>query len=148
MTLFKRSVLAIFAILSLGNVMAQNTLGAEELSSAWTLLKEEGDVKFYIRKDECQMGSLEKPFSYAFIKIENSSSAAKTVDFHVAVHFQSECVGCDANAETVKSVTVEANSSVETDCKFENGHLSVLIQNPNFDSRVFKEIELMNFKAH
>lgn len=140
--------MALFAFLIIGSVNAQE-LSSGQLSDQWTLLKEEGDIQLYVRKDECKMGSLEKPFSYTFIKIVNNGTTEHTVDFNLAVHFENECIGCVANFENTKHINVSANSSLETGCSFENGALAVLIQNPNFgDHRIFQGLELKNFKLH
>ncbi|MCH2224368.1 MAG: hypothetical protein MK066_06315 [Crocinitomicaceae bacterium] len=148
MTLINHAILAMFSFLIIGNVNAQD-MSSSQLSKQWTLLKEEGDIQLYVRKDECKMGSLEKPFSYTFIKIVNNGTTDHTVNFDLAVHFENECIGCISNPETTKHIKISANSSLETDCSFENGALAVLIQNPNFgDKRIFTGLELKNFKLN
>lgn len=126
---------------------AQDILGANEISSEWTLLKEQDGIKMYVSTEGCKVGPLEKQLEYIFIKIDNQNAESKDLHFQFALHYDEGCEGCDENLENERVITLEANSTTECDCTFENGELSYLIINPNYaDTKVFEGLELINFK--
>lgn len=124
-------------------------IDAEELTNKWTLFREKEGVKLSIQKGECKMGDVKTPFTYGFLKLENTSSEQKTVSFKINVYYTDGCAGCANTNEGWVTVTIDGNSTLSTDCSFDNGSLSVLIQNPlQSDFQDFSYLQLIDFKVN
>ena len=139
----------VFTLLIGFTSFSQNIIKATDLNSEWTLVKDQDGIKMYVSTEGCKVGPLKKPLEYVFIKIENQNSESKDLYFQLGIHYDEGCEGCEEHNESQRAITLEANSTIECDCTFENGNLSYLIINPNYtDTKVFEGIELINFKIN
>ena len=128
--------------------MAQQKINADQLSSDWTLLAVQNGVELYVQKSDCKVGNVEKPFTYGFLKVVNTTSEEKNVSFNIHLFYTDGCAGCDNPNEEYKYVNVPANESISTDCNFENGQLALLIRNPlQTDLQEFTHLSLIDLKV-
>jgi hypothetical protein len=103
-----------------------------EITSDWKLLSEKDGLKLFIKSETCQIEGAPKPFDYVFIKLENSNSEDKSINFQLGVNYNQLCVGCLATEnEAQRNIVIPANSTLFGDSTFERGELSYLIANHN-----------------
>ena len=121
-------------------------LKKETLTTDWNLLSETNGIKIFLRTETCQVQGAPKPFDYAFIKLENSNSVAKTIDFQLGLNYTGTCIGCSENdSEAKRNIVIPANSVLIGDATFEKGELSYLIANHNSPAKLeLKSIKLIN----
>ncbi len=128
---------------------SQTELKADQIGADWTLITSQEGIEMYVQEGECKMGNVKTPFTYGFLRIVNTSSEAKNVSFNINLYYADGCAGCDNHNEEYTTVSVAANSSIETDCSFENGQLALLIRNPlQADYQDFKYLQLMDLKVY
>ena len=75
--IIKKSTLQMKSIITLllvfmGSSAFSQSLTANEVNGDWTLITEQDGIKMYVQKGECQMGNIETPFTYGFLKVENT----------------------------------------------------------------------------
>lgn len=112
-------------------LIAQNPTDLYNLSDKWEVLFEKDGLTFYVRNQECTVFEGQKPLIYSFLRIENTNSESKKVDFNFGLQFQEGCSGCDPYSEYSSSIEINANSILEGNCLFEENKLIRLINNPN-----------------
>ena len=143
-----KSIIAILLVFTGFTAMSQSKLNASEINSDWTLLSEKDGVKMYVQKGECQMGNVETPFTYGFLKVENTTNTEKHVNFNINLFYTDGCAGCDNNNGEYASITVAPNSSLEGGCSSQNGQLGLLIRNPlQTDYQEFTHLTLNDIKV-
>ena len=126
----------------------QSKINAENFSSNWTLLHEVDGIKMYVQKGDCKMGDVKTPFTYAFLKIENTTNVRKHLNFNINLYYADGCAGCDNANEEYVSISIEPNSSLSTDCSFNHGELALLVRNPlQSDYQDFKYLQLIDLKV-
>ena len=136
-------LITLFGITTYG----QTELSASDLTSEWQLMQEEAGIQFFVKQEYCKRPASEKKSQYSFVNLVNTTDSDVTVQFQLGVQYDEGCNGCIGNAESIKTVIVPANSSLEGDCSFENYQLSVLIKNLNHNnSREFESLKLVEFK--
>ena len=120
-------------------------LKKENLTNDWKLLSEKDGVKVFVKSETCQIQGAPKPFDYAFIKLENTTSEAKTIDFQLGLNYNGTCIGCsESDSEAKRKIVIPANSILIGDATFERGELSYLIANHNSPNQLsFKSIQLI-----
>lgn len=132
----------------IGSTAFSQSLTANELNDNWTLLTEQDGIKMFVQKGECQMGNVETPFTYGFLKVENTTGSTKHVNFNINLFYTDGCAGCDNHNEEYSSVTVAPNSTIVGDCTFEEAPLALLIRNPlQTDYQEFKQLSLIDLKV-
>jgi hypothetical protein len=146
----KKSLLTLIALVFIGfSAQSQVSMNAADLKTDWSLLTEKDGIKMYIKKGECQMSNdPNKPFTYGWIKVENTNSSAKYVEFHFNVLYADGCAGCDSHANEYKTVSIPANTTLTTDCEFKTPELGLLIHNPyQLNLQEFKSLTLTDLKV-
>ena len=129
----------------IGNSFSQSKINASDLNEDWQLIKSEQGLNFYVSKQNCTRTEGQKPLVYAFMKIENTTSASVSANFSLALLFEEGCSGCTPDGEYTSSITIPAGSTVEQECSTNNNTLSRLIVNPNLSGGwKFTGVELMN----
>lgn len=149
-SLLKKSLFTAFALVFVAlSAQSQVSMSADELSNDWSFVKEENGIKMFIKTGECLMSNdPNKPFTYGWIKLENTTSTEKDVNFHFNLFYTDGCAGCDSHYEEYKSVSVPANTTLTTDCDFEINDLSILIRNPyQLEYQEFKSLTLTDLKV-
>lgn len=132
----------------IGSTAFSQSLNANEINDDWTLLTEQDGIKMYVQKGECQMGNVETPFTYGFLKVENSTTSTKHVNFNINLFYADGCAGCDNHNEEYSSITIEPNSVLTGECSFKIGQLALLIRNPlQTDYQDFKKLSLIDLKV-
>lgn len=97
----------------------------------WRTIKEEAGILFSAQRQECATIEGQKPLHYTFLKIENTTSQAKSLIFSFGLQYVEGCSGCDEFEENLVEISIPANSILVGDCSFELVKLSRLIYNPN-----------------
>ena len=140
--IFIKSTLLIFTVLLSFSGFSQNTVNADQLTKDWTLVTTQNGVEIYLRQEKCDVGAPDL-FTYAHIRIVNTNTEEKTVEYNFHINYDNGCVGCGDTRETKKMVAVPASTSVEGEATFKYGELSLLINNPyQLDSGVLESIKL------
>lgn len=141
-------VLLVVALFGITANAQQNKISAEELSSSeWVVLTDSDGIKMSVLKSECKMGDVKTPFTYGFLKIENTTNVRKHINFNINLYYADGCAGCDNANEEYVSISIEPNSTISTDCSFNHGELALLIRNPlQSDYQDFKYLQLIDFK--
>ena len=116
-----------------------------DLTNDWKLFSENNGLKMFLRSETCKIEGAPKPFDYVFIKLENTTSEEKTIDFQLGLNYQETCVGCSTeDHEAKRNFTIPANTTWMGDNTFVRGKMSYLIQNHNgLDNKTFKSIKLI-----
>lgn len=131
------------------SLMAQTSLSPSNLKKDWSTLHQAEEIKIDIRKESCQIEHVNKPFDYAFLRVENSGQSELSISFQLTVKYSDgTCAGCDTSIETVRTVIVPANSTIESDCSFKNGQLSYLLKSPfiNASGVDIESLEITNLQ--
>lgn len=126
---------------------SQENTDVSELKNDWKLISEKEGIELYMSASKCEIQHTDKKFDYAFLKLVNTNNVGASISFQLAQQYSDgSCQGCDANAETVRSIYLNANETKLGDCNFEHGNLSVLIKNPfqNTFGIELNSIELLN----
>ena len=100
-------------------------------SENWTILKEVKGVKFSTRLSDCSTIEGQKPLTFSFLKIENTTNQLVSLSFDFALAFKEGCDGCVPNPECAVTISVPARETVEGACSSDNNPLSRLVTNPN-----------------
>ncbi len=108
---------------------SQESMGADQIKNDWTLYMTQNGVEIYLKKEACDVGAKDL-FTYAQVRLVNTTNTEKSVDFNFELYHENSCVGCTNVDEYRKSVTVPANGSLEGDSSFAHPELSLLIHNP------------------
>lgn len=144
----KQILLGITFIFSMmiGNlVVAQNNFDATNLTTKWSLIKEENGLKFYVQKLECSQFANQKDFVYSVLKIENTTNEAVNLTYNYSLIYDEMCSGCDIDGEFRYTVTIPANESIEGNCDNLGNGLDRLIDNPNLKPGwTLKGIDVLN----
>lgn len=146
----KKILLNLLFAFGLTTSFAQNAVTLNEVKKDWKPIFSTGSVSVDIRRESCEIDGVKKSFDYAFLKLSNSSNEALKVSFQVAVTFNDgTCEGCEANAETVRTVELYPNDIKSGDCSFSLGQLSVLLKNPFINSNgvEIQTIEIINLSV-
>jgi hypothetical protein len=137
-----KATLFIFTVLLSFSGVSQNSVNAEQLTQEWTLVSTQDGVEIYLKQEKCDVGA-EKHFTYAFIRIVNTTTTEKSVEFNFQMQYDNGCYGCGDTRETKKMLAVPASTSVEGENTFQIGELSLLINNPyQLDPGVLESINL------
>ena len=101
----------VFALFIGFTSFSQDVIKPSEISSEWTLVKEQDGIKMYISTEGCKVGPLEKPLEYIFIKIENLNSESKNLYFQFGLHYDEGCEGCEEHKESERAINIAAKAS-------------------------------------
>lgn len=126
--IIKPIALIIIAITSL-NGFSQNVITADKLSQDWSLLTAKDGVEVYLKQEKCDVGAPDA-FTYAFIRLVNTNTTEKSVEFNFQIIFDNECYGCGDTRESKHMLAVPASTSVEGESTMKIGELALLINNP------------------
>ncbi len=142
-------ILKIAIIFFLGfSSFSQSKIDSENLTENWSSLYSQDGLEISCRKTKCKLDGVEKEFTYGFLQVKNTSSEDKQIQFSIVLDYTDGCTGCDNPNEDVRTILVKANSSITTDCTFNNSTLSFLINNPyQLDHKVLNTLRLVGFKA-
>ena len=122
-------LLLVFAMFASISAFAQGELKSADLNGTWTMIQEKDGVQVFLKQEKCDVGAT-KPLTYAFIKVQNTTTESKSVEFLFETHYADRCVGCGDEKEYIQTVNVKGNSSIEGNSTFERSELSLLINNP------------------
>ena len=108
-------------------------------------LSEKDGIKLFLKSETCEIQGAPLPFDYTFIKLENTNSTDKVVEFQLGLSYNGSCAGCSVNdTEAKRKVILPANSIVMGDATFQRGELSYLIENKNYPNvDAFKSVQLI-----
>lgn len=129
--------------------ISQISVKPNDIDSEWKSLQNDETIEVFVRQESCKLNGPAKPFDFGFFKVVNNTDRDLNLTFQVAIRYENgSCNGCDANNESVRSVTVPAAGSIESDCTFENGELSFLLRNPLVAASENKinSIEILNLQ--
>jgi len=127
---------------------SQNAIEADKLSEKWTLLTTQDGVEVYLKQEKCDVGASDL-FTYAFIRLVNTNTSEKSVEFNFQMKYDNGCYGCGDTRETKHMLAVPASTSVEGESSFKIGELALLINNPyQLNSGVLESInmDVLNIK--
>lgn len=88
-----------------------------------------------------QLGNGDVSANYIFLKLTNKSDKSIRLSFQIEAYYNGDCRTC--NSEFYKSFTIPANSSLEPNCKWENGDLAII---KNYLTGVSSDQLLTNLK--
>ncbi|MFT6244089.1 MAG: hypothetical protein ACJA0U_002061 [Salibacteraceae bacterium] len=128
-SLIIKSILLIFTAMVSFNGFSQNAITADKLSQDWSLLTTKDGVEVYLKQEKCDVGAPDA-FTYAFIRLVNTNTAEKSVEFNFQMIFDNNCYGCGDTRETKHMLAVPASTSVEGESTMKIGELALLINNP------------------
>jgi hypothetical protein len=117
------------------------------LDQNWSPFMSVEGLEVSINKVDCPIEHTEHIFTYAFLRFKNTSNKKVTVNYQVTqMYTDGSCAGCDATPESQFKVELEPGQTLEGDCSFERGELSVLVKNPLINSSgvELKTIKLTN----
>lgn len=106
-------------------------LETSKLTNEWQLLKQEQGIKFYVKQQDAVIFEGKKPFNYAIMKVENTTSKDAKLLYNFAVYYNEGCVACGESQEARKLIEVGAGQSVTGTYDSGNCPTSVLLYNPN-----------------
>lgn len=78
---------------------SQTSIDAGNITEEWKLLTTKDGIEVHIKQDKCDIGA-DKLFTYAYIKLVNTTTVTKTVEFNFQLIFDNDCVGCGDTRET------------------------------------------------
>ena len=145
----RKILLALIITGSSLSLKAQTGIAPSSLKKDWSSLLLTEEIKIDIRKESCKIEHVSKPFDYAFLRVENSGQSELVVSFQLAVKYSDgTCAGCDTSVETVRTIIIPANSTLESDCSFKNGQLSYLLKSPfiNASGVGIESLEITNLQ--
>jgi len=128
-SLIIKSIFLIFTAMVSFNGFSQNAITADKLSQDWSLLTTKDGVEVYLKQEKCDVGAPDA-FTYAFIRLVNTNTTEKSVEFNFQMIFDNECYGCGDTRETKHMLAVPASTSVEGESTMKIGELALLINNP------------------
>lgn len=139
--IIKPILLIITAMMSF-NGLSQNAITAEKLSQDWSLLTTKDGVEVYLKQEKCDVGAPDA-FTYAFIRLVNTNTTEKSIEFNFQTIFDNRCYGCGDTRETKHMLAVPASTSVEGESTMKIGELALLINNPyQLESGTLESINL------
>lgn len=143
-----RSIITILVVMITTSLTAQVELNADDLSADWQLINETNGVKIYFSKQECQMGSVEQPFIYGFLKVVNTTGNEISLNYRYNLQYEDGCVGCGDSDEYDMYQRLSAGETLEGDCSFKNDQLVLLLKNPlQYMYTELKSVEIINIKV-
>lgn len=120
-------------LVSLGSFAQDANIAS--LDQNWTPFMSVEGLEVSINKADCPIEHTKHIFTYAFLRFKNTSGKKITVNYQVTqVYTDGSCAGCDATPESQFKVEIEPGQTLEGDCSFERGELSVLVKNPLINS--------------
>jgi hypothetical protein len=128
-SLIIKSIFLIFTAMVSFNGFSQNAITADKLSQDWSLLTTKDGVEVYLKQEKCDVGAPDA-FTYAFIRLVNTNTTEKSVEFNFQIIFDNECYGCGDTRESKHMLAVPASTSVEGESTMKIGELALLINNP------------------
>jgi hypothetical protein len=128
-SLIIKSILLVFTALVSFNGISQNAITADKLSQDWSLLTTQDGVEVYLKQEKCNVGAPDA-FTYAFIRLVNTNTTEKSVEFNFQTIFDNGCYGCGDTRETKHTLSVPASTIVEGESTMKIGELALLINNP------------------
>lgn len=146
----RKILLALVLVGTSMSLNAQSSIKPADLKKNWSAFHQSDAIKVEIRKETCKIEHVDKPFDYAFLRVENTTDEALKVSFQIAVRYSDEsCMGCETNVESVRTIDIAPNSSKESDSTFKNGQLSILLKNPFINSSgvEIESIEITNIQV-
>jgi hypothetical protein len=117
-------------------------------SENWTIIKEVKGIKFSTRLSNCSTIEGQKPLTFSFLKIENTTNQLVSLSFDFTLAFKEGCDGCIPNPECAVAISVRARETVEGVCSLDNNPLSRLVANPNllggwsFEKPLIKNLQI------
>ena len=130
------------------NGFSQNAITADKLTQDWTLLTTKDGVEVYLKQEKCNVGAPEA-FTYAFIRLVNTNTSEKSVEFNFQMIFDNNCYGCGDTRETKQMLAIPGSTSVEGESSMKIGELALLINNPyQLESGILESInmDILNIK--
>ena len=128
-SLIIKSIFLIFTAMVSFNGFSQNAISADKLSDDWTLLTTKDGVEVYLKQEKCSVGAPDA-FTFAFIRLVNTNTTEKSVEFNFQMIFDNRCYGCDDTRETKHMLVIPASTTVEGESSLKIGELALLINNP------------------
>lgn len=127
--LFKFLLFSTFTLLSFGS-FGQEQMNDSELTNDWQLLKTEKGIKFYVKKDNCEVFSGKEALTYVYFKIENTTNVSVKLTADFQAQYLEGCLGCAGQEEMQKTFVIPAKNSISESCGTETIGLSRLVKNP------------------
>lgn len=128
---------------------AQVEVSMAEMKSDWKLIKQENGVEVYVSVMECKMGNVKEPFLYGSVKVVNTTSEQRKIDFTYELHYADGCSGCGVSDEYSKNIIVDANSEIVGACDFKRSELTILLVNPlQTEKTELNKLIINNFKIN
>tara|TARA_B110000908_G_scaffold158570_1_gene199816 strand:- start:1372 stop:1824 length:453 start_codon:yes stop_codon:yes gene_type:complete len=147
-SLIIKSIFLIFTAMMSFNGVSQNAITADKLSDDWSLLTTKDGVEVYLKEEKCDVGAADA-FTYAFIRIVNTNTIEKSVEFNFQIIFDNRCYGCGDTRETKHTLAIPASTIVEGESTMKISELALLINNPyQLDSGTLESIniDVLNIK--
>lgn len=111
-------------------VFGQEKMNDSELTSEWQLLKTEKGIKFYVKKDNCEIFIGKEALTYVYFKIENTTNTSVKLTAEFQAQYLEGCLGCAGQEEMQKTYVIPAKNSISESCGTEVIGLSRLVRNP------------------
>ena len=141
-SLIIKSIFLIFTAMLSFNGFSQNTISADKLSQDWSLLTTKEGVEVYLKQEKCDIGAADA-FTYAFVRLVNTNTSEKSVEFNFQMIFDNRCYGCGDNRETRQMLAIPASTMIEGESTMKIGELALLINNPyQLESGTLESINL------
>jgi hypothetical protein len=133
------------------NAQTADEYPAIERSTDWVLYQEVDGVKQYYKFQECNIPSEGYYREHVLIKLENSTSAVKTVEWDNVMWYGSTCINCDESSqEEHRSFVLQPATAQEATCALEQGMALKLFSkflNYQMDDWVLTHFEFRNFSV-
>lgn len=114
-------------------------------SKEWVLLNESNGVQQYYRFSECNVPESGFIGEYVQVRIVNTTSTAKQVEWDIRLWYNNECINCGSESpEYHRSVSVPARGNIESECS-NNAYVTWNIYSASLNRKP-DEWELTNFE--
>lgn len=123
----------------------QTDFPAIQRSTDWVLYQEQNGVQQYYKFEECNIPAEGFYREYILVKLVNTTSQPKIVEWDVVKWYASTCNNCDlSNPEQHRNVELGANEALEGNCSLETDKTLKMFS--KFLNYNMKEWELTHFE--